>query len=93
MIANSNYAADAIELLNGLGVHQASPNIWELTDVHTASESHVHHSQMPAALAAYAAVNATFAAGRFGVWGAMEPKTNVSLTTSAQSPLPRHPPR
>lgn len=65
MIANSNYAADAIELLNGLGVHQASPNIWELTDVHTASESHVHHSQMPAALAAYAAVNATFAAGRF----------------------------
>ena len=28
-----------------------------------------------------------------GVWGAMEPKTNISPTTSAQSPLPRHPPR
>ena len=30
---------------------------------------------------------------KVGVWGAMEPKTNISLTTSAQSPLPRHPPR
>ena len=28
-----------------------------------------------------------------GVWGAMEPKTNVSLTTSAQSLLPRQFPR
>jgi len=28
-----------------------------------------------------------------GVWGAMEPKTNISPTTSAQSPLPRHLPR
>ncbi len=28
-----------------------------------------------------------------GVWGAMEPKTNVSPTTFARSPLPRHPPR
>jgi hypothetical protein len=30
---------------------------------------------------------------RYGVWGAMEPKTNVSLTTSAQSLLPRQFPR
>lgn len=28
-----------------------------------------------------------------GVWGAMEPKTNVSPTSSVQSPLPRHPTR
>ncbi|EPG1638984.1 DUF4214 domain-containing protein [Pseudomonas aeruginosa] len=30
---------------------------------------------------------------QLGVWGAMEPKTNISPTTSAQSPLPRHLPR
>ena len=29
----------------------------------------------------------------FGVWGAMEPKTNVSPTTCARCLLPRHPPR
>ncbi len=28
-----------------------------------------------------------------GVWGAMEPKTNVSPTTCARCLLPRHPPR
>lgn len=31
--------------------------------------------------------------GEYGVWGAMEPKTNVSPTTCARCLLPRHPPR
>ena len=31
--------------------------------------------------------------GYVGVWGAMEPKTNVSPTTCARCLLPRHPPR
>ena len=65
MTAVSSYVADAIVLLNRLGVNQAPHGVWELTDIETASQGYVHHSQMPAALAAYAAVNATFAAGRF----------------------------
>lgn len=65
MIVVSNYAVEAKDLLNSLGVYQASQGVWELSDVHAASECYVHHSQKPAALAAYSAVNATFAAGRF----------------------------
>ncbi|MPQ69305.1 hypothetical protein [Pseudomonas sp. MWU12-2323] len=65
MIAVSNYTADAKDLLNRIGVNQTSQGIWELTDAQTASDCYVHHAQMPVALAAYAAVSATFAADRF----------------------------
>ncbi|MCM2376852.1 hypothetical protein [Pseudomonas marginalis] len=62
---SSDQSAEATELLNSLGVHEVSSGIWAFTDVHTASHCYVHHSQKPVALAAYAAVNPTFAAGRF----------------------------
>lgn len=65
MFADSNPVADAKELLTAFGVHQVSKGVWALTDVQTASNGYIHHSQKPAALAAYAAVNPTFAAGRF----------------------------
>jgi len=65
MLSESSYVAAAKALLANLGVSQGSQGLWEFTDIQTASESHVHHSQMPAAMAAYAAVNSTFAAGRF----------------------------
>lgn len=55
----------ATALLRRLGVYEASSGIWAFTDVEVASHGHVHHSQQPVALAAYAAINPTFAAGRF----------------------------
>ncbi|PAV65952.1 hypothetical protein WR25_00423 [Diploscapter pachys] len=55
----------ATALLNRLGVHEVSSGIWAFTDMDVASHGHVHHSQQPVALAAYAAINPTFAAGRF----------------------------
>ncbi|WP_447741708.1 hypothetical protein [Pseudomonas laurentiana] len=55
----------ATALLHRLGVHEVSSGIWAFTDVDVASHGHVHHSQQPVALAAYAAINPTFAAGRF----------------------------
>lgn len=61
----ASYVTDATDLLAALGVQQASPGVWAFTDIQTASGTYIHHSQQPVALAAYAAVNATFAAGRF----------------------------
>ena len=61
----SDQSVKARALLKELGVHEVSPGIWAFTDVHTASHCYVHHSHQPVALAAYAAINPTFAAGRF----------------------------
>jgi hypothetical protein len=65
MNAAYNPVAEAKRLLADIGVRQLSEGIWELTDTYTASQAYIHHTQKPAALAAYAAVNDTFAAGRF----------------------------
>lgn len=65
---NNNYVDQAKGLLAAIGVHQLSEVVWAFTDVHTASHAYIHHSQQPVALAAYAAVNSTFAAGRFPDW-------------------------
>lgn len=59
------YAAQAEQMLKGFGVHQLPEGSWAFTDVHTASTAHIHHSQQPAALAGYSAVDDKFAAGRF----------------------------
>ncbi|MBJ7370688.1 MAG: hypothetical protein JHD19_04475 [Pseudomonas sp.] len=52
-------------LFSEIGVQQLSGFEWAFTDVHIASHAYIHHSREPVALAAYAAVNATFAAARF----------------------------
>jgi len=65
MIPTSSYVASAKDMLTKFGVQQLSEGVWQLTDVQMASEGYIHHSQQPVALAAYAAVNETFAAGRF----------------------------
>lgn len=65
MNATSSYIADAKALLGRIGVQQLTDGVWALTDVQTASDAYIHHSQQPVALAAYSAVNDTFAAGRF----------------------------
>ena len=44
----------ATALLHRLGVHEVSSGIWAFTDLEVASHGHVHHSQQPVALAAYA---------------------------------------
>ncbi|MGY2172116.1 hypothetical protein [Pseudomonas gingeri] len=63
--AQSKYTMDGIDLLKELGVEPVAHGVWAFTDIDTASNCYVHHSQQPTALAAYAIVNPTFAAGRF----------------------------
>ncbi|MGF6555471.1 hypothetical protein ABIA48_001851 [Pseudomonas sp. S30_BP2TU TE3576] len=80
---NNTYVAQAKAHLSAIGVHQLSEGVWAFTDVHTASQAYIHHSLQPLALAAYAVVNPTFAAGRF---------PNISATGSIrrqlQKPVP-----
>jgi len=64
----NNYVAQAKALLSSFGVHQHWDGEWAFTDIHTVNQAHIHHSQQPVALAAYAAVNVTFASGRFPGW-------------------------
>ncbi|MCK8686725.1 hypothetical protein [Pseudomonas umsongensis] len=69
---NNNYVVQAKGLLSAIGVHRLSEGIWAFTDIHTADQTYIHHSQQPVALAAYAAVNSTFAAGRFPYWALVD---------------------
>lgn len=69
---NNIYADQAKGLLSEIGVHQPSKGVWAFTNAHTASQAYIHHSREPVALAAYAAVNATFAAGRFPGWALVD---------------------
>ena len=69
---NNDYVDKAKGLLSEIGVHQLSEGAWAFTDVHTANQAYIHHSREPVALAAYAAVNATFAAGRFPDWALVD---------------------
>lgn len=69
---NNIYADQAKGLLSEIGVHQLSESAWAFTDVHTADQAYIHHSREPVALAAYAAVNPTFAAGRFPGWALVD---------------------
>lgn len=97
MISAFSYDAEAKELLTAFGVHQVAQGVWALTDIQTASEAYIHHSQKPAALAAYAAVNATFAAGRFPGYAlvdlvdkvpSMDYAENATLAMVCGSPVP-----
>lgn len=62
---NNNYVDRAEVIFSMIGVHQLSKGVWALTDIYTANQAYIHGSHEPIALAAYAAVNATFAAFRF----------------------------
>lgn len=62
---NQEYYADgAIALLSELGVYRTSTGTWAFTDMEKASSCYIHHSRTPVAVAAYAAVDPTFATGR-----------------------------
>ncbi|QQN99646.1 hypothetical protein [Pseudomonas sp. SW-3] len=69
---NDDYVDQAKGLLSEIGVHQLSQCVWAFTHIHTANLAYIHHSREPVALAAYAAVNPTFAAGRFPDWGLVD---------------------
>lgn len=69
---NNDYVDKAKDLLSSTGGHQVSDGSWAFTDVHTASQAYIHHSLQPVALAAYATVNAKFAAGRFPGWALVD---------------------
>lgn len=58
-------AQDAAILLRELGVYEVTKGVWAFSDSGIANHCYIHHSRQPVALAAYAAVNTTFAAGRF----------------------------
>ncbi|WP_085706882.1 hypothetical protein [Pseudomonas sp. B35(2017)] len=60
----NQYVTDAFSLLRELGVYKTPTNTWAFTDIQTASSCYIHHSQTPAAITAYAAIDPIFAAGR-----------------------------
>ncbi|WP_095054794.1 hypothetical protein [Pseudomonas sp. Irchel s3b2] len=81
---NNNYVARAKGLLSAIGVHQLSEGVWAFTDVQSANQAYIHHSQQPVALAAYAAVNAMFAAGRFPNWALVDMVDKVPCMDGAE---------
>lgn len=81
---NNDYVDKATGLLSAIGIHQLSGGVWAFTDVHTASRAYVHHSLQPVALAAYTAVNATFANGRFHDWSLVDMVDKVPCMDGAE---------
>jgi hypothetical protein len=81
---NDNYVAQAKAHLSAIGVHQLSVGVWAFTNTHTASQAYIHHSLQPVALAAYAAVNSTFAAGRFPGWALVDMVDKVPCMDGAE---------
>jgi hypothetical protein len=81
---NDDYVAKAKAHLSAIGVHQLSVGVWAFTNTHTASQAHIHHSLEPVALAAFAAVNPTFAAGRFPNWALVDMVDKVPCMDGAE---------
>ncbi|VVQ23556.1 hypothetical protein [Pseudomonas fluorescens] len=81
---NNNYVAQAKDLLTAIGVHQVSEGVWAFTDLQTANQAYIHSSSEPVALAAYAAVNSTFAAGRFLDWALVDMVDKVPCMDGAE---------
>jgi len=81
---NNSYVDQAENLLSEIGVHQLSKGVWAFTDIHIASQAYIHHSRKPVALAAYAAVNPTFAAGRFPGWALVDMVDKVPCMDGAE---------
>jgi hypothetical protein len=81
---NNDYVDKAKGLLSEIGVYQLSVGVWAFTNTHTASQAYIHHSLQPVALAAYAAVNPTFAAGRFPNWALVDMVDKVPCMDGAE---------
>lgn len=75
---NSNeYVAEANALINELGVFKFHSDIWAFTDIKTASSCYIHHSRIPVAAAAYAAIDPIFAAGRIPNYSLVDLVTKI----------------
>jgi hypothetical protein len=81
---DNNYLAKAKRLLSEIGAHQLSERVWAFTDAHIVSQAYIHHSLHPVALAAYAAVNPTLAAGRFPNWALVDMVDKVPCMDGAE---------
>jgi hypothetical protein len=60
-----DFASKAKNLCTGINIYQSSEGVWAFTDARAAIQAHIHNSQVPAALAAYAAIDPKIAARRF----------------------------
>ncbi|HDS1815835.1 TPA: hypothetical protein QEM96_000451 [Pseudomonas putida] len=77
MSSYSHYVDDAFALIIELGAHKTSVGTWAFTDMQTASSCHIHHSRLPVAVAAYAAIDTIFAAGRIPNYSLVDLVTKV----------------
>ncbi|WP_422422172.1 hypothetical protein [Pseudomonas sp. GZD-222] len=85
MSSYSRYVDDAIALINELGVYKTSTGIWAFTDMETASSGYIHHSRTPVAVAAYAAIDPIFAAGRIPNYSLVDLVIQISCMDAIES--------
>lgn len=71
------YVDAAIKLINELGVHKAPSGIWTFNDSKTTNSCHIHHSRMPVAAVAYAAIDPVFAADRIPNYSLVDLVTKI----------------
>jgi hypothetical protein len=83
-LLNNNYVDQAKGLLTEIGIIELSEGVWACNDLDTATHAYIHHSRKPTALAAYAAVNATFAAGRFPNYALIDMVDKVSCMDATE---------
>lgn len=81
---HNQYVEKAFELINDLGVNQASTGIWAFTDMQTASSCRTHHSRIPVAAAAYAAIDPIFAAGRIPNYSLVDLVAKISCMDATE---------
>jgi hypothetical protein len=95
-----DFASKAKNLCTGINIYQSSEGVWAFTDARAAIQAHIHNSQVPAALAAYAAIDPKIAARRFSGWAfidlvdelpCMDATENTALTMVCGAPIPTFP--
>ncbi|HDS1694726.1 hypothetical protein ACF8EA_05745 [Pseudomonas sp. YQ_5] len=77
MSSYSQYVDDAFVIINKLGVYRTPTGTWSFTDIGSASSCHIHHSRLPVAVAAYAAIDPIFAAGRISNYSLVDLVTKI----------------
>ncbi len=85
MNSYNHYMDDAFTLINELGVHKTSAGIWAFTDTGRASSGYIHHSRIPVAVAAYAAIDPIFAAGRIRNYALVDLVHKISCMDAIES--------
>ena len=95
-----DFVSKAKSLLAGINIYQSSEGVWAFTDARADIQAHIHHSQEPAALAAYTAIGPEIAAERFSGWAfidlldelpCMDATENTALAMVCGAPTPTFP--